>query len=277
MAMPVRKTAPESPVNTSVLSPFLAAFFLAAVSLATAAEPASAPVGGNSMDQARALLQKWAETERLIASERHEWEQGKALLEGRITLVRQSVEEMKKKIAEAETKLADARKRAEEAEKEKADAKEASDALLAAAGELEKGVRDLVLRVPPHVKEKVKVLADRMPKEGADVKNIMAAERYQNVLGILNELNKNNLEIVSQPEIHEVTAGKKAEVKTVYVGLGQAYFVNAAGDIGGVGVPGADAWQWKTDPAIAKGMIEVLEVMKKTVSPKLVELPASID
>lgn len=229
------------------------------------------------MNHARALLQKWAETERLTASERHEWEQGKALLEGRITLVQQSVEDMKKKIAEAEAKLADAKKRAAEVELEKAQAKEASDALLASASELETGVRGLIARVPAGVKEKVKLLADRIPKEGADVKHITAAERYQNVLGILNELNKANLEIASLPEIHEVGAGKKAEVKTVYVGLGQAYFVNAAGDIGGVGVPGTDAWVWRTDPAVAKNMIEVLEVMKKTVSPKLVELPASID
>jgi len=229
------------------------------------------------MNNARSLLQKWAETERLIASERHEWEQGKALLEGRIALVEQSIGEMKKKIEEAETKLADARKRTAEAEAEKAQAKEASDALLAAAGELEAGVRSLIIRVPNSVKEKVKLLAERIPKEGAEVKNITAAERYQNVLGILNELNKANLEIASLPEIHEVGEGKKAEVKTIYVGLGQAYFVNAAGDIGGVGVPGTDDWVWNTDPTIAKRMIEVVEVMKKTVSPKLVELPASID
>lgn len=251
---------------------------LAMIGLASGAEPAAAPAdAADSMNHARALLQKWAETERLIASERHEWEQGKALLEGRITLVEQSVQEMKKKITEAETKLADAKKRAAEVELEKAQAKEASDALLAAAEELEKGVRALVLRVPTNVKEKIKVLADRIPKEGAEVKNITAAERYQNVLGVLNELNKANLEIASLPEIHEVGNGKKAEVKTVYIGLGQAYFVNAAGDIGGVGVPNADAWVWKTDPTIAKSMIEVLEVMKKTVSPKLVELPATID
>ncbi|TDU72899.1 uncharacterized protein DUF3450 [Prosthecobacter fusiformis] len=245
--------------------------------LLSAAEVPAAKDAAESMNHARALLQKWAETERLTAAERHEWEQGKALLEGRITLVKQSISEMKKKIAEAEAKLADAKKRTEEAEVEKAQAKEASDALLTAATELETGVRGLILRVPANVKEKVKVLADRIPKEGAEVKNITAAERYQNVLGILNELNKSNLEIASLPEIHDVGNGKKAEVKTLYVGLGQAYFVNAAGDIGGVGTPGAQDWEWTTDPSIAKRVIEVVEVMKKTVSPKLVELPASID
>jgi hypothetical protein len=241
------------------------------------ADPEVSVDAGDTMNHARTLLKKWAETERLIAAERHEWEQGKSLLEGRLTLVDQSIAEMKKKIAETETKLTDAKKRAAEVEAEKAQAKEASDALLASAAELETGVRQLVTRVPSNVKEKIKVLADRIPKEGANAKNITAAERYQNVLGILNELNKANLEIASLPEIHDVGNGKKAEVKAIYVGLGQAYFVNAAGDIGGIGTPAENEWVWKTDPSVAKRMIEVVEVMKKTVAPKLVELPATID
>jgi len=232
---------------------------------------------GDSMNQTRALLQKWAETERMIAAERNEWEQGKTLLEGRISLVRRSIAELKKKIAETDVKLADARKRAAAVQEEKKQAKEASDELLAQAPELEKTMRSLLGRVPKHVHEKVRVLADRIPKEGADVKNITAAERFQNVLGILNEVNKANMEIASLPEIHDVGGGRKAEVKTIYVGLGQGYFVNAAGDLAGVGTPGVKGWVWQTDASIAKDMLEVLEVLKKSVSPKLIEVPVTID
>jgi hypothetical protein len=260
-------------------------FFL----LAAAAAPAQQAPGvipgngkpandaGAVMDQTRSLLQKWAETQRLVSSERSEWEQGKAMLQGRIQLLKLSIEETEKKTKEAQEKLADAKKRAAEAEAEKAQVKEASDALISAAPGLEKGVRDVSARVPGVVQEKVKVLLERIPKEGAEVKNITAAERFQNVLGILNELNKANNEIASLPEIHEFAAGKKAEVKAIYLGLAQGYFVNAAGDIGGTGTPGPVGWNWRTDPSIAKKMIEVLDVMKKTVAPKLVELPATIE
>jgi hypothetical protein len=241
------------------------------------AQEAAQPNAGEAMNQTRALLQKWSETEKMIAAERNEWEQGKALLQGRITLVEQAINELKKKIAEAETKLAEAKKRAAEVAAEKAMAKEASEYLLIAAPAMEKDVRGLIQRVPNTVREKIKVLADRIPKEGADVKNITAAERFQNVLGILNELNKANLEIASLPEIHDVGNGKKAEVKTIYVGLGQGYFVNSAGDLAGIGTPGKDGWVWTMNAAVAKPMIEVLEVMKKSITPKLVELPATID
>jgi len=229
-----------------------------------------------AMDETRGLLQQWAATQRMISSERTEWETGKAMLEGRIQLLKLSIDETEKKIAEAKTKLDDVKKRTTEAEAEKAKIKEASDSLLAMAPELEKGVKNLFNRVPGVVQEKIRVLHDRIPKEGAEVKNITAAERFQNVLGILNELNKANNELNSLPEIHDLGNGKKAEVKVVYVGLGQGYFVNSNGDIGGLGLPSDQGWTWTTDAAIAPKMRELVEVMKKAVAPKLVELPAQI-
>jgi len=212
----------------------------------------------------------------MIASERAEWESGKAMLQGRIQLLKVSIDETEKKIAEAKAKLEDARKRTAEAEAEKAQIRDATDALVAVVPELEAGVKDLFHRAPGLVQEKIRVLHDRMPKPGADLKNITAAERFQNVLGILNELNKANNEINTVPEIHDLGNGKKAEVKVVYVGLGQGYFVNSNGDIGGLGLPSADGWKWNPDPAIAPKMRELVEGMKKAVAPKLVELPADI-
>ena len=231
---------------------------------------------GASMDNARSLLQKWAETQRLIAAERSEWEQGKSVLQSRIQLLQVALQENDKKMKEAREKLAEAKTKIAEAEAEKKQVKEASDALLEIAPKLEKGVRDLCDLIPTAVKEKVKVLLERIPKEGhPDMKN--SALRMQNVLGILNELNKANTEIASLPEIHDIGGGKKAEVKAIYLGLGQGYYVNSAGDMAGRGTPAAGGWKWAAEPTIAKKMIEVLDVMKKTVAPKLVELPATIE
>ena len=239
-------------------------------------EQSPAAAAATAMDETRSLLQQWAATQRMITGERTEWETGKAMLEGRIQLLKLSIDETEKKIAEAKTKLDDVKKRTAEAEAEKAMIKEASDSLLATAPELEKGVKNLFNRVPGVVQEKIRVLHDRIPKEGAEVKNITAAERFQNVLGILNELNKANNELNTLPEIHDLGNGKKAEVKVVYVGLGQGYFVNSKGDIGGLGLPSDQGWTWNIDTAIGPKMRELVEVMKKTVAPKLVELPAQI-
>jgi septal ring factor EnvC (AmiA/AmiB activator) len=242
----------------------------------TPKEQTPAAAATTAMDETRGLLQQWAATQRMISSERTEWETGRAMLEGRIQLLKLSIDETEKKIAEAKMKLDEVKKKIAETETEKAQIKEASDALLATAPELEKGVKNLFNRVPGFVQEKIRVLNDRIPKEGAEVKNITAAERFQNVLGILNELNKANNELNTLPEIHDLGNGKKAEVKVVYVGLGQGYFVNSNGDIGGLGLPSDQGWTWTTDATIAPKMRELVEVMKKTVPAKLVELPAQI-
>ena len=257
--------------------PIFLASLLVGLSSVSAQQPEStASEASADMDSTRGLLQQWATTQRLIASERGEWENGKAMLQGRIQLLKISVEETEKKIAEAKTKLEDVKKRTAETEAEKLKTREATEALVAVAPELEEGVKGLFGRVPGVIQEKVKVLHDRIPKAGADVKNITAAERFQNVLGILNELGKANNELTSIPEIHDIGDGKKAEVKVVYVGLGQGYFVNSSGTIGGLGMPSDQGWTWKTDAAIAPKMREVVEVMKKAIAPKLVELPAEI-
>jgi hypothetical protein len=272
-------THPISALKTTLIKHLTFLALTAVWSPLQAAEPEAGKRAtvADRMDQTRALLKKWAETERMMAAERREWEQGKSLLEARIALVEQSIEETNRKIREATEQLEQARKESAQVENEIMQARSSTDALRGVAADLESGLRALLERVPPSVQQKVKVLADRMPKAGSDAKAITAAERYQNVLGIINELNKSNLEIASQPEIHDVGQGRKAEVKVIYVGLGQGYFVNEAGDIGGHGVPGPKGWQWLTDPGLAPKAIEVIEVMKKSVSPKLVELPASID
>jgi Protein of unknown function (DUF3450) len=229
-----------------------------------------------AMDETRSLLQQWAATQRLITTEKADWETAKAMLEGRIQLLKQSIEDTEKKISESKTKLQDAKKRISEAEAEKTQIKQASEALIQVAPELEKGVKKLIPYAPLNVQEKVRVLSERIPKEGADLKNITAAERFQNILGILSELNKANLELNSLPEIHDIGNGQKAEVKVIYLGLGQGYFVNASGDIGGQGYPGDQGWRWRTDASLAPKVKELTDVIKKSVPPKLVELPAEI-
>jgi chromosome segregation ATPase len=106
------------------------------------------------MDETRGLLQQWAATQRQISSERTDWETGKAMLEGRIQLLKLSVEETQKKIAEAKTKLEEVKKRTAETEAEKAQIKQATEALLAAAPALEKSIKDIQPRLPGVVQEK---------------------------------------------------------------------------------------------------------------------------
>lgn len=227
-----------------------------------------------SPDSAREALAKWVEAQQLIAKEKREWADGKEILTSRIEVLKGEIESVK-------TRLADARKTAAEANSKKAGTVAESTALqdvgvgLARdAAELEAGLRALLPRLPEPVQEKVKALFDRIPADAASTK-VSLAERYQNVAGILNEINKFNNEITMVTEVRTLGDGKPSEVRTVYVGLAQAYYVSPKGEAG-IGRPGAAAWEWTPSPASATQIAEAVEILQNKAKPRFVALPVKV-
>lgn len=141
--------------------------------------------------------------------------------------------------------------------------------------ELESKVRRLYRRIPEPLKERIQPLYERMPTDAASTK-ISLAERFQNVLGILNEMTRLNGEITVASEIRALSDGKPSEVRTIYVGLGQAYFVSARGEAG-IGRPGEDGWTWQPASQLAHEINQVLEILQNKSSPRFVPLPVTIN
>jgi hypothetical protein len=113
-----------------------------------------------------------------------------------------------------------------------------------------------------------------MPADSANTK-VSLAERYQNVLGILNELTKLNNEVTLVSEIRTLSSGKPAEVKTLYVGLAQAYYVSGSGEAG-LGRPGPTGWQWENAPRLAADILQAIEVLQGKAPPQFVSLPVKM-
>jgi len=88
-----------------------------------------------------------------------------------------------------------------------------------------------------------KPLTQRLPEKPDETK-LSLAQRFQNVIGILNEINKFNREITVKSELLTLSDGTAAEVTALYVGLGQAYYTGAKGTVAGIGRPGKDGWVW---------------------------------
>ena len=114
----------------------------------------------------------------------------------------------------------------------------------------------------------------RITQDVSDPANpkVSIAERYQNVIGILNALNKANGEVTINFEVHELAGGKPCEVKVIYVGLAQAYYVSSGGDAG-IGQPTEDGWKWEPKKEIAGDVLRALEILQGKQSPAFVPLP----
>jgi hypothetical protein len=256
----------------------------AAPAQATAPAPqAAGPAGGTqegaapageAPESARSVLAKWMETERIIAQERDAWQHSRDMLKARIDLVNGEIQAQQEKMTQLKTTGADlGGKRAALAADDQT-ARGALDTLSESIGSLEEAVRGLSVRFPEPLLARVRPLLDRMPADPAHTK-VSLAERFQNVVGILNEANKFDNDISMNAEIRTLANGTPSEVRVVYVGLGQAYFVSANGEAG-IGHPGPDGWRWEVDRTIAPAVAQVVEILQAKSKPKLVPLPVDI-
>jgi len=76
-------------------------------------------------------------------------------------------------------------------------------------------------------------------------------------------------------EMRTLADGRPAEVKTLYIGLGQAYYVSAKGEAG-TGRPGAAGWNWQPANDLAASVTEAMQIMQSKATPHFVPLPVKI-
>ena len=244
------------------------------VGMAATAASAQGSTSEVGVDAARETVGKWIATQRLVYQERKDWQQQKEILSSRIELIR-------KEIGEIEAKLAQSRRVAGEAAAKQAEAASAKQGLVSESvylvrvlSEFEAAVRGIHQLLPPPVQEKIQPLFQRIPQDPS-VTKVSVAERFQNVLGILNEVNKANGDITLATEVRTLSDGKPSEVKTVYLGLGQAYYLSVKGEAG-VGRPTPEGWVWTPRNELASRILEVVEQLEGKAQPKFVPLPVKI-
>ena len=227
-----------------------------------------------TLEESRLTLSKWIETQQIISKERNDWQQAKELLQGRIELVGKEVSVLKEKISQGEKAVADSNKKRDELVAENEKLKATGEQLRKSVIAMESEVRRLAKLMPEQVAAKIAPLLQRIPTDPQNTR-VSAAERFQNVLGILNEVNKANSEITVAYEIRKLADGSSSEVQVIYVGLAQAYFLSPRGEAG-IGRPTEDGWKWEPAPEAASAILTALEVIQGKASPMFVPLPITI-
>jgi len=231
-------------------------------------------VAAPSLDETRLTLSKWIETQQIISKERNDWQQSREILQGRIELVGKEVGQLKERIAQSEKAVEDSNRKRDELVTQNAQLKDVGAQLTASVTTLEAEVRRLTKLAPEGVAAKLAPLLQRIPSDTTATR-ISTAERFQNVLGILNELNKANSEITIAYEIRRLADGSSSEVQVIYVGLGQAYYLSPRGEAG-IGRPGENGWTWQPAAETAGQIFTALEVIQGKHPPAFVALPVNI-
>jgi len=247
-----------------------------ALALLLAAAPLAAQEAAPAVDDARHALEQWVLARRTLSLEARDWQLGRELLDERIRLVQREIDTLRGSMAEASASIADAdRKRAELlAENERLKASSAE--LLGTVAALEARTLELLARLPEPIRERVRPLSQRLPEAGAETR-LSLGERFQNVVGILNEVNKFQREITVTSEVRTLADGSSAEVTAVYVGISRGYYASASGQAAGIGSAGAAGWTWTPADDSAPAIAQAIAILKNEQPAAFVRLPARLE
>lgn len=224
----------------------------------------------------RVALEKMVETRRIISQEKRDWVLGEEMLNDRIDLVQREIESLRARIVEAEGSIAEADRKRIDLLDENERFKAAAAALDDVVAVLEVRTRELLVRLPDPIRERVKPLSQRLPEDPAETE-LSLSERFQNIVGLLNEVNKFNREITVTSEVHTLPDGSSAEVAALYVGIGQAYYVSSSGQAAGIGFASADGWVWTPANDAAEEIAQAIAILKNEQVASFVRLPIRID
>lgn len=275
----LRRTAARAAHRLLAIVP--AACLLAAASSAFAADepsasppPAAAPTP--SVDEVRSTLERYVETRRILSKERLEFARARQALADRIDLVKREIESFQQRIVETEANLATADERKSELVSENDALKAASSSLSGTIASLEARTLALLPRLPDPIRDRVRPLSQRIPEDPASTK-LSLGDRFVNVVGILNEVNKFNNEISVASEVRALPDGSSIEVTAVYLGIGQGYYVNRDATVAGIGAADATAWRWTPENSAAPAIAQVVAILKNEKPAAFVRVPMKVE
>jgi hypothetical protein len=230
---------------------------------------------GINIDATRETIEKWVETRRIISQEGRDWMLGKEILNERIELVQREIQNVRERLSEAEKSITDADRKLAEQVEDRDRLKAAQRSLHESVAALEQRTKALAARLPDAVRERVRLLIDRLPGD-AESTTLELPDRYLNVIGILNDLDKFNREIAVTSEVRTLPDGASAEVTTVYLGLGQAYYIGANNAIAGIGTATESGWVWTPANEAAAQIADVIAILQNEQVAAFVQLPIDI-
>ncbi len=244
------------------------------MALATFSGAVAAPP--DDLALAKEALAKWVETRRLISLEKQQWTLEREMLDKRIELMQSERDALVENIKETEHLIADADRKHSNLMEENEALKSASTVLEGQISDIERGVLKILPALPPPVQRQVKPLSRRIPETAETA--LTLSERYQNVIGIVNELNKRAGEITVVSEVRELPDGDPAEMQTLYLGYAQAfYFKNRRDNIAGVGHPTGEGWVWEPNNNIAAQVADSVSILKNEKVAEFVLLPLGVE
>lgn len=236
---------------------------------------ASLAVGQSALDSTRSVLEQWVEARKTVAVVRSDWAVEKEVIGQSVSAFERELKTLTDQLSQVDEGSTQTGQELEDVEDEKTELRLASDELKVSVARLEARVLGMSPGFPAPVMEKIEPLYNRIPKNPEDTKLGLSA-RLQNVVGILNELDKFNGSVAVVSELRKTESGAEVQTRVLYVGLSQAYFLDKTGEFCGFGMSSTEGWSWTTQPELGPAIAKAIGVYENSEPAVFVSLPVAV-
>lgn len=226
--------------------------------------------------ETRSTLEQWVETRQIISEEQSDWKLEQSILRDTESLLSNELERLNQALDDLNASATAADEDRTRLAAEKETLVEASSVVESVIGTLESQLKATVKTLPAPLVDKIKPLIRRLPDDPEATK-LTLGERVQNIVGILSQADKFNTTITQTSESREIGEDRMVEVRTLYWGLGMAYYVDASGEYAGIGIPTAEGWEWPQVAGAGTQIKRLLDVYEGSEEIQFVEVPAQIN
>ncbi len=253
------------------LSPLLLAIFLLghfSVSSSRSQESQSAE-NAQSAEPIQKMTSEWIQAKKLISQEAAAWKSEKATLSDLNAIRTKEIEQLNEFVKAAETRVTELSEQRKKSTEEQANVRKWRSEFDAKFTTLEASVKVLLSGFPSPLQEKI---ADASQRIREPEKDRSLQDRVRDVLLVLQAAREFDSNFTVVTDIREVQ-GAKREVRVIYMGLSQAWYVDDSGTLSGHGIPTKDGWQWTEDRSIASAVRKVIDIQTGEATAAFVTLP----
>lgn len=231
----------------------------------------------NQVEETRSIIEKWVETRQLMSKEASNWREQKEIMSFKINLLKEEIKALEQQIADSrkDVNLADAKRAEMEGEENKL--RTAAQVVKKEVPRYEQNLLRLSKSFPKPLLDKTGSLLAQIPSD-PNKTTLSVGERVILILGILNEVDKFNGNVTVVSELREIDTGDTVEVKTLYLGLAQAYFVDSNQQYAKTGSLIDGEWAWTEQNEYAHDIWSAIAMYENVIKPALfIELPITIN
>lgn len=226
---------------------------------------ASDPEEKISPSQARAMVGEWVQLEKLISEEQNNWERQQAAMRDLIELYETEIELINEELEAAGDSTHELDDKAEKLKEQTTTYRKQREVIELECLNQSKRFVALSSSFPQPLQEQIKREISIIEDSESTLR-----ERSIALLDALKAAGQFN-RTMTYTDLEQVVEGAERQLRVLYLGLGQAFYVS--GDNAGIGKPVNGSWQWQEIPNSKASIVKAIAVYQKTARPELIKLP----